>query len=488
MSVPAGSRAAQGVDASRGMLWLALASALYVASGYVLTVWLARELAPAAFGQYAVVVGIVTVLNILVSRGVPVAASRAIAERGGDAAAVMRQAWRAAALVAFGVGVVGLVAALPLSVLFDDRELRVPLLVGAAAAVTYAVFAMSFAAHVGAQRYVRQAVVQVVYAVVRPVAIVAGAVLGGVAGAVAGFVLAPLAASLAALGRRRGGGGSGARSAPAVRELVRSAVPLVAGATIVTLLLSVDLLAFKRVGNAVDIGRYGAAATIGHVPFFLLASATFVLLPGVAAARDAAQRQQVVRRGLGDAVTMLALPTALLVALGDRALPLIFGASYELDGAVVAPLAIATAAITLHSLALAVESGLGSPRVSVLLGLAGVVAVAIAATLGGTGSDAAGAASATALATSALALVHLYYLRELVGSFFDRRWVLTPAFAVVLAAACAALPPRGELLVASVLLSSAVYVFVVIRTGMLQLRRDVRSTGNTAPLIEPVEP
>ena len=69
-----------------GMFVLTLANALYIATAYAITVWLAHHLGADDFGSYGVVTAIATLVSIAVTRGVPVAATREIAAdpgRGG---------------------------------------------------------------------------------------------------------------------------------------------------------------------------------------------------------------------------------------------------------------------------------------------------------------------------------------------------------------------------------------------------------------------
>ena len=67
------------------MVVLTLANALYIATAYVITVWLAHHLGPRDFGSYGVVTAIATLVSIAVTRGVPVAATREIAADPGAA-------------------------------------------------------------------------------------------------------------------------------------------------------------------------------------------------------------------------------------------------------------------------------------------------------------------------------------------------------------------------------------------------------------------
>jgi O-antigen/teichoic acid export membrane protein len=467
-----------------GMVVLTGANALYIASAYVITVWLAHHLGPRDFGRYGVVTALVTLVTIAVTRGVPVSATREIAADPRNARGTMVVAAKVLVPLAFGIAALAALLAYPVSHVLGDEKLFVPLLIGSAAAITYAAQALPLAWFTGMHRYGRQTVAQGWYAVSRLVAIIVGALLAGLAGAMAGFVIAPAIAALATVGglrllrRDRDAPASTGKASVTGRALLREAGPLVLVAGLVSLLLTLDLLAFKRVGTSADAGRYAAAATIAHVPFFLLRSVPIILMPAVAAAALAGSNRDPrsprvraeIRNGIGDAVVLLALPTALLITLGDRALDLIFGDRYAVGGLVVAPLAIATAAITLYSVFVAVEIALGRLRIAVATGVLGCLLVTVAATLGGQGSDVSRAAWAVAAAAAFAALVHSGLLWARTGPFVATRslWAIPLAAAVALPTLLA---PEGAVwfLIAAAA-ASAVYVAVALRLRLVRLR------------------
>jgi O-antigen/teichoic acid export membrane protein len=472
-------------NAARGLLILSVANALYIATGYAITVWLARHLGPGDFGRYGVVTAIVTLVSIAVARGVPVAATRAIAAEPHAAGRTMGIAARVLVPVVVAVAAVAAVASVPVAFALGDARMRVPLLIGAGAAVTYALQALPVAWFTGLHQYGRQAFAQAWYAVSRLGAIVVGAMLAGLSGAIAGFVLAPAVAALATVSVLRAlrgdaffpGAGSSSRGEPSVtgRGLLHASAPLVGIAALVSVLLTIDMIAFKRVGDDGDVGRYVAAATIAHVPFFLLRSAPPVIMAAVAAAtsRPGALRGRVrdeVRSGVADAIVLLALPTALLITLGDRALELIFGAGYGVDELVVAPLALATAAITLFTVLVAVDTALGTLRVALATGVAGSAAVAAAAAIGGQGSNPSRAAWAVALAATATLLVHGASVWARVGSLLAGRALAAVALAGVLGAATLAAPSGAWWFLASAAAASAAYAAISLRAGLVRLR------------------
>ncbi len=462
-----------------GMVLLTLSNALYIASAYVITIVLAHHLGPQEFGRYGVATAVVTLIGIAVTRGVPVAATRAIAADPGTAPQTMRSATRVMVPLSLGIAAVALVSAFLIAAVLDDAKLTLPLLIGSAAALTYAAQSLPLAWFAGMHQHARQAVAQTWYALSRLGAIVIGGLIAGLAGAVAGFVIAPAIAALATIGVFRvhkhvaRGKSTGGISE---RNLVREAAPLVVVAGLVSLLLTIDLFAFKRVGDPADVGRYAAAATIAHVPFFLLRSVPVVLMPAVAAAyaatreSRAAQVGREIQGGVGDSIVLLALPTALLITLGDRALDLIFGSQYAVDGLVVAPLAIATAAITLFSVFVAVETAFGTLRLAVAIGLFGSLLVGIAAALGGQGSDVSRAAWAVALAATVVVLVHGGFLWARTGRLVPGRALYAALLAAAIGAATLATPEGAAWFLVAGLLASAVYVAIALRTNLVKLR------------------
>lgn len=470
---------------ARGMVLLTVSSGLFIVSGYATTIWLAHHLGPGDYGRYGVVMAIITLVSIAVGRGVPVAASRAIAGGAGSAEETVQIAARATFLLAVALSALIALAAVPLAAILGDKELRVPLLVGAAAAFTYGLQALSLAWFNGLHRYGRQAVAQAWYAVSRVGTIIAGGSVAGLTGAIVGSVLAPAVAALATLDglrirRTRSSPGrgprSGAEGAVTPRGLLRASLPLIGVAALVSALLTFDLLAFKRVGTAGDTGRYAAAATIAHVPFFLLRSAQLVVMPAVAAAFAAAglARSPSVRaeisHGVGDAIVILALPTALLIALGDRLLEIVFGPSYVVEGLVVAPLTLATAAITMFAVLVAVDTALGTLRTALATGLLGLVLVAAAALVGGQGSNVSRAAWAVAVAATATFVLHAISVWMRTGPFVPARALGAVGVACGLAAATLAAPDGTFWLAASAVGASAAYAAVALSAGFLRLR------------------
>lgn len=401
----------------RPSLALTLSSAAYIATGYLVTVGLARMFGPAEFGTYAVVTAVMTIANLLVSRGVPVAASREIARHPGSVRATMRVASRATMRSAVIVTLATCIAALPLGIALG-RDVVPLLVVGSLASITFAVQALVIAPLNGLHWFTWQATTRTTYSLARVALIVGGAAVAGLPGAVVGYVVAPLVASIPALlGSMRRSMDAAERGAldetlqtpaPVVtsRALVRAATPLLLTSVWVALLLTIDLVALRAVGSDHETGLYGAAGTLAHVPFYLIAALPMETLPRVAALELADARRAMATRLLDHALYMLALPTILLATWGPPVFDLVFGARFDGGGDLVAPLALATAAVTIHSVLVAVDGATGRMRAAVVLGAATTAAMAAVVAVAGSTGGAVAAAWCAAATAGALAAAH----------------------------------------------------------------------------------
>jgi hypothetical protein len=149
---------------------------------------------------------------------------------------------------------------------------------------------------------------------------------------------------------------------------------------------------------------------------------------------------------------------------------MIFGRSYAGYPPVVLPLAIATAAVTLHATYVNIDAGIGRLRTAVALGLGGVVCLGGAVLAVAHGAEVDRAAWAAAAVAVALAVVHTGVEVRRFGRILGRRSLIAILFAGALAAPCA-LIPKGPLLLGAIALGTCVYVGVALWSGMLDLGR-----------------
>ena len=72
-------------NVTHGTIYLMFAQAAFVASGYAIHIGLARLLGPSDYGIYAVVISLMTMVNLILTTGIPQAVSKYVAHEDGSA-------------------------------------------------------------------------------------------------------------------------------------------------------------------------------------------------------------------------------------------------------------------------------------------------------------------------------------------------------------------------------------------------------------------
>jgi O-antigen/teichoic acid export membrane protein len=392
------------------MLQLALANGAYVVTAYAVTTLTARILEPADFGSFGVVMAWITVLTALLVKGLATTTAREMAAHA-DAPADAWQAGRVLGIrMSFTLALAGVLVSPLAARLFGATDLDLQFAIGSLAALTFGANAVLLAWPTGRRQYGRQAVAQVAYAIARLLLVVGGALVAGLAGAVVGYVLAPLLGALPLVMRHPKATHDVSRL---YQRMIRAVVPISIVSIAVTAYFVVDIFALSSVvgGDDPQVGIYVAYGTLAHVPFFLLQAASVTIVPALAAASLGA-RAAALPSTMTDTVVLLAGPTLLLATAGDAAARVIFGEDYTAHE-VVAPLALATAAVTIIANLVAVDVAIGRLRTALAITLGGVALVAVASWLGARADEGRAAANvaenvlAACVATLVLLMLHV---------------------------------------------------------------------------------
>lgn len=452
---------------------LSLANALYISSAYVITMVVARELAPSSFAVYGIITGWASLLTALLVRGLTACISREMAEssqRSIDHAS----AWRAGAQLGVKVSMVfflgGLIVAPVVAHLTGVSDHLLLVAASSVAALTFGLNAVLLSWPMGNQSYAQQAWAQAAYALSRLVLVIGGALYWGVPGAVIGYVFGPVLAS-SVLVRRW----PKAKNpiGPIVRRMRQDFLPVGVVSITVTAYFIVDVFAMSAAGaHRQAIGVYVAFAALAHVPFYLLQAASATMVPAIAAASR--QDQAVaIRRTLTDTLVLLAGPTLLLIAAGDSAARMIFGAKYQLhQGALVAPLAIGTVGITIIAGLVAVAVALKRIRRTLVITLLGVVLLAATCAMAASNAPSSPTGVAVAMCISALmtAGVLVFEASRHYGRLLEIRRL---AVGLTLAMSVAWLPMLSEeqtIRVGIAVFSGIIWLTLVVRLRVVDLR------------------
>jgi O-antigen/teichoic acid export membrane protein len=463
----------------RGMLLLALANAAYVVTAYVVTTVTARVLGPGDFGDFGVVMAWITVLTALLVKGVSTVTNREMAAGVVDEATAWRAGRGLGLRLAVGLALIGAASSSLVANAVGVPGLADQFAIGALGALTFGINAVLLAWPTGRRDYPRQAIAQVAYALARVLLVVGGALAFGLVGAVIGYVLAPLLSATTIIAR-----------VPAALEplepvfvrMRRAVVPLSLASIAISAWFVVDVFAVSATmgeGSA-ELGAYVAFGTIAHVPFFLLQATSVAIVPALAGLAVGAAQRAAIRRTLTDTIVLLAGPTLLLATAGDAAARTVFGEAFAVGGLVAAPLALATAAVTILSVLVAVSVAVGRLGPALIVNGVGIIALAGACLAVGSVPGAGASQIAWVVAPVSWAAAVALGLHVLIRHRALLTWMRAATGMTV--AAIAAVPPLlvdGD--VARTLLAgvcAVAWLVAVLRLRLVDLRRSTTPVGD----------
>jgi stage V sporulation protein B len=356
---------------SLGALVVTAAAGLFVASGYVVNVWLGRLLGPEDYGRFGVVITLLTLLNVVQNAAIPQAVARTAAQSPENGDATLRRGAELQLTSAVLMAAALAVGAPLIASAFGDPRLSGPLVIASLVLPSYGLFTLLMAFHNGRRHYTRQALTQSAYAVAKAIAAIGLAYAFRLGGALAGYVIAPIIGIVAGWHWP-----SRSRWSVPYRHLIGFAGPLSIYAIASVGQMSVDIFFVKAMlPDPEAAGHYAAAQNVGRVPYYLLTGLAAIILPAIAAAsqrgREEAARTagQAVRWGL-----IVVLPiAALIVATRAGLVELLYSSEYRPAAEILAFLGPAMAALAVSSIAAGVLSGLGRPTVPAAFAIIGLV-------------------------------------------------------------------------------------------------------------------
>jgi O-antigen/teichoic acid export membrane protein len=289
------------------------------ALAYVFTVFAARALVPAAYGELAALMSVLLV-GVVPATGVQTAAALFLGARRGDAAVAAARLHATALVTGLAVVAVGVLAATPVRALLhlpDATALAWVLVL----LLPHTLVAGYQGVLQGSGRYGRLATATAAFGAAKVAGGTAGLLIGGsptttlagmTAGACAGALLGWFFAGRPGLSwQLRGPMGATLRASAALLGFV--------------LLLNLDVLLARHHLPAQAAGEYAVGAIFTKVAFWLPQGIGVMLLPRLA---DAGHRRRLLPLALAVVAAAGALLTLSTAAIGADALPLVGGSAY----------------------------------------------------------------------------------------------------------------------------------------------------------------
>lgn len=442
-----------------GAIAILVAKLVFLVAGYALIIGLTRLLGPADFGLYSLVNGVVALVNMVLISGTMQTVSHFVAADNGKTPGLRRRFLAYQAIFAFlAVGGLSFLSYV-LPGFFKEPSLRPLLRLALFVPAAYAFYAVNIGYLNGRRFFVKQASLDILFSVLKVSAMLALASLGfGVMGVFGGFALAALAILLVSFLMIRGEGEAPKEEPPTATipfaQFAQYAISVMGVALLLNAVFQTDLFLLKSITGTADesatlAGLYAAAQQIARIPYYGMVTVGLVLFPSIAALSSKhttdpqaqqANRARLAHVGssvLGGSLNLMLGMTAIAVPLASDLVHVIYPTSYDASAPALAVLIAGVAALTILYLATTVISSAGFPRISLwFLGITLAIQAASAFVFVPKWSMV-GAALATLIASAAVALFALLWLRAHLGVRISAFYLLRSMLAAAIPGALA---------------------------------------------------
>jgi O-antigen/teichoic acid export membrane protein len=355
-----------------GAAWQMLGYICLTVCAYLAAVLLARNFGPAVFGVYGVVYSVLMATELALRAGVPQALTKLIGGKPSASLVSLRATGVTLTLLVNLAGFAVFWAAAPyvaeaLNVPFGTRLFRIAIL----DIPFYALYVCL--AHVlnGQRRFTYTGLANCVYGITKVVGVIIMLVTDTLS--IKGALIVNIASSVISLAVLLGPAGMAAYrpSLAAKSSIIALAIPITIGDIGLQFLLGIDLWLLNALGAtiAADIkGDYVAALSLARLPNVVAYVLTAVLIPSIASALGAGERETAGRlvHGTMRFLAVLVLPVcALLAANAPEAMQLLYSEDYRTGGRFLALLVFAQGlGYTLVAALLAILVGAGASRLA----------------------------------------------------------------------------------------------------------------------------
>ncbi|MBN2067040.1 MAG: oligosaccharide flippase family protein [Candidatus Diapherotrites archaeon] len=368
----------------RGTFFLVSANGFSMVANYLIYIILGKFLLGAEqLGVYAVVISLVSVIEMVLVKAVQQSVSKFVSERPGSVQDVKLVALKLLVPLNIAMFAVYFAGSNLIASAFADLSLAPYIQVASFLFLLHPVFSVFMGCLNGLRRFVTQAKLRAFYALLK-LALVSGLAysLSGLYGAIGGFVLASFFGMAVGFFLTRGKGAE--PSQLSYKRFFAFLVPIIAMSILTDLLVSIDLFAVKALtgqGSSTLAGYYIAASTIARVFPLVISAIAFIVFPLVSATtfrKDIEKTRFYIRNTLR--YTLLAvLPFALLFASTPKELvTIVYSLDYLPAASPLASLSIAFAAYTFFIILTTIIAASDRPKTASLIAF---VALAVSAVL-----------------------------------------------------------------------------------------------------------
>jgi len=354
-------------------LYIILAQILSIASGYAVHIGMGRILGPEQYGEFGVIMSLLTVLEVFLVRGVRETVTKYTAEFPEETRAIKRQALKIEAVFGGAMFFIFYFSAGPIALAFHDLNLVRSLRISAFIIPLIAIYSVYIGTLSGQMMFGKRAISMNVQSLGKVAAVYFFALLGfGLEGAVGGYVVAYILALFAVLYLSRDGQKAG--RVFSARKLVSFAIPIIIFTGTLSLLMNLDIFFVKTlIEEGQAAGFYTSALALTRAPYLVFSALAITLLPIISQLTSSNQPQEA-SRYINKSLRLLLIihaPLAFFTAgQSDAIIRLIYSSRYLPAARPLGILIFGVTFLTFFSVLAAVITGSGQPKTSMFVALA----------------------------------------------------------------------------------------------------------------------
>jgi len=471
-------------DVVMGTVYLLIAQIAFVFSGYMVHIGLGRLLGPSEYGSYSVILYIITLFNMILSTGLPQAASKFISEDRIQSGAVFKTSLIFSSYLGLIIFWTIFVSAEWIASVFKDPELSPYIKVASLMIPFYNIFTIVLGYYNGLRYYKIQSYLLLSYHIIKPVMIFSFVCMGfSLWGAILGFALSPLIPLIIGIyiiGLRRF---VGSNYFP-LKTIVIFAVPMIIFSIAINLITSIDLFLVKRILMSNElVGYYSAASTISKVPYFFVVAIGIALFPAVSASiLDFDKTQEYINESFRYSLIFIFPLAAMIAATSESLVTLLYSDAYQSAYEALEILIVGISLLSLFAILTTIISAAGKPRVSMYIGIVIIIIdyifnIYLIPTWG-----IVGAAAATTLSNTIGVAIAAFYVYSKYSTLASPRSVMKITFASALLYLILSLVDlSGLYLILGYILMGLIYIGILFMMGEIE-EKDIRRIKEIIPV------
>lgn len=358
----------------KNTLFIPLAKIYFIITGYGIYFGLTRILETWQFGIYGVVIGLISVINMVFITGTVQGVSKFISEDEDQAESIKRTALIMQCILSGIVFILLNIFSHKIAGWLNDVSLAPFISISSLIFLFYSYYAV-FIGHLnGIRDFKRQGGLDMCYSTLKIIMILSMAYfISPLYGAISGFACASALILIIALFLV---GNKPAKSAFPMKKLFDFTIIVMIFTLVQELIMHSDLFLLKALSEKaqsnINAGLYTASLSIARIPFMIMISLNYIVFPAISKATKIEEKEvakQYIYQSLRICLILSILFTVLIASSSRDTLMLLYPVSYAQAGCALAYLSFGYLFFSVFNVSTAVLTSSGNPLYSLILGI-----------------------------------------------------------------------------------------------------------------------